>query len=193
MKKYYLFLLCSAIFLGCGKIKLKNELKDFVGLKITIPHNLQATVQGKDTLLSGFGDRDMKLVVFFDSVGCSSCQVKQMNQWQEIIDFSKATKQKFNIVFIFSPKIGKSFLHEVRNSLRASQFSYPVFIDTLSSFLSANPAIPDDKRFHTFLLDENNKVVLVGNPQGNEKLWQLYKGEIQNRIADKIPSTPAEE
>ena len=28
------------------------------------------------------------------------------------------------------------------------------------------------------MVDKDNKVVLVGNPLGNEKMWELYKKEI---------------
>jgi hypothetical protein len=37
---------------------------------------------------------------------------------------------------------------------------------------------------HTFLLDENNKVVLVGSPIRNEMLWELYKELIQSQIEE---------
>lgn len=35
--------------------------------------------------------------------------------------------------------------------------------------------------YHTFLLDRQNRVVLVGNPIGNERLWELYKKEIREQ------------
>ena len=37
-----------------------------------------------------------------------------------------------------------------------------------------------DERFHTFLLNKENKVVLAGNPVGNNKLKRLYLEAIKN-------------
>ncbi|MDR3093410.1 MAG: hypothetical protein LBU62_02055, partial [Bacteroidales bacterium] len=60
----------------------------------------------------------------------------------------------------------------------------PVYIDKESFFHKKNPNIPSDERMHTFLLDENNKVVLVGSPIRNEMLWELYKELIQSQIEE---------
>ena len=51
----------------------------------------------------------------------------------------------------------------------------PVFIDTLSFFRRHNPQIPKDRMFHTFLLDESDSVVLVGNPMQNNQIDNLLK------------------
>ena len=53
-----------------------------------------------------------------------------------------------------------------------------ILLDTKGEFLQNNPTIPKSQKYHTFMVDENNKVVLVGNPMGNEKMWELYKKEI---------------
>ena len=34
--------------------------------------------------------------------------------------------------------------------------------------------LPIERGFQTFLLDSANRVVLIGNPATNEKLWKLY-------------------
>ena len=39
-------------------------------------------------------------------------------------------------------------------------------------------------RFNTFLLDKENRVVLVGSPANNDKLWELYKQQIR-KLMDK--------
>lgn len=42
------------------------------------------------------------------------------------------------------------------------------------TFLKEN-SLPQTNLLHTFLLDQNNKLVLLGNPIDNEKLKSLYK------------------
>ena len=44
------------------------------------------------------------------------------------------------------------------------RFRYSVFYDLDGSFERLNPHLPKNERFHTFLLGENDKVLLVGNP-----------------------------
>lgn len=167
------------MFSACAKSKLKQELKDFVGQEITIPANLPLTLGGMDTVITGFSDVPAKLVVLYDSVGCSSCRISHMYEWEDITAFSKGTRNKFNVIFIFSPKQSRGAVHEVRASLRASQFNYPVYIDTVGAFISANQKLPADKRLHTFLLDKDNKVVVAGAPEMNIAMWELYKAEIK--------------
>jgi hypothetical protein len=85
-------------------------------------------------------------------------------------------------MFIFSPPMAK--IDEVFQALRHSVLDFPVFIDEKQAFLKANPHIPADNRFHTFLIDKNGKVVLVGDPVNNPQLWELYKTTITTLIAN---------
>ena len=39
---------------------------------------------------------------------------------------------------------------------------------------------PKNERFHTFLLNESNHVVLIGNPLGRENMWKLYLQQIDS-------------
>ena len=179
MEKIIIFLLISLV--SCQSGNVKRELVKFVGQEIVVPEGLQGTVNGRDSLVAGFLDADMKLVVFYDSVGCSSCRVSHMYEWQDVITYSEHMGARFKTIFIFAPK--ESAYNELRISLRGSQMDYPMFIDRAGEFLKRNPAIPADSRFHTFLLDKNNKVVMVGNPANNDQLWNLYKDQIRELSA----------
>jgi len=99
-----------------------------------------------------------------------------MFQYMEVIDYRKEVGEAFTPVFVFSPPRAK--VDEVLRTIEATQFDYPAFIDEKQAFATDNPHIPDDRRFHTFLLDKNGKVVLVGDPVNNPGLWELYKTTI---------------
>ena len=45
---------------------------------------------------------------------------------------------------------------------------------SLNDFLNLNPVLKESK-YNIFLLSSENKILLVGNPVENEKLWYLYK------------------
>lgn len=178
MKKT-LLLIASVLPLlySCQNRALKNDVKNLLSSTITLPQNLPATIDGKDTLLNGFMDTDFKLVVWYDSIGCSSCQISKMFEWEEITAYAQAMREKFNVIFLFTPK--KIDQQSLRIALRAHDFKYPVFIDGESVFVRKNPHLSTNKSLHTFLLDKNNQVILVGNPLNNPTLWKLYKEQMQ--------------
>ncbi len=74
------------------------------------------------------------------------------------------------------------------------RFDYPVFLDTAGVFERSNPGLPANPVFHTFLLDRENRVVLVGSPIGNAKMWDLYKSTIARLVANggTLPAAAAE-
>ena len=154
VKRILVILLSCFAVVSCKTARIKKELKEFTGQQIVLPDSLRSTVNGRDTTLTGF---------------------------MEVIATSIGLKHKFNAIFIFSPKRGTEF--QLITSLKAAQLDYPVFLDSGGLFLKRNPRIPSGEMYHTFLLDRQNRVVLVGNPIGNERLWELYKKEIKNIIS----------
>ena len=54
------------------------------------------------------------------------------------------------------------------------RFRYSVFYDLDGSFERLNPHLTKNERFHTFLLGENDEVLLVGNPALNIGLKKIY-------------------
>ena len=61
-------------------------------------------------------------------------------------------------------------------------YEWPFFIDENGAFLKNNTVIPQDSRFHVFLLNSENKIILVGNPLNNETIWDMYKELIEINI-----------
>lgn len=187
MMKFYriviLLFVAACSVCSCDRMRLKHNLERFSGSEIVFPPGLQMLLGGRDTVIDGFADARTRMVVYFDSLGCSSCRVTHMPEWNEVVDYARQSEGRFGVLFVFSPKQGRRFRHEVRTSLRSSHFDYPVFLDTAGAFPRSNPSIPSDKRFHTFLLDGENRVVMAGSPENNERLWQLYKEEIEKITA----------
>lgn len=66
--------------------------------------------------------------------------------------------------------------------LKRDRFDYPVFIDENNQINSLNH-FPDKPELQCFLLDKDNKVLLIGNPVLNPKVWELYKQTIASRLA----------
>jgi len=103
-----------------------------------------------------------------------------MNEWEEMATYADSLSQWFSIIYLFTPQ--KEDVNRLNILLKSDKFDYPVFIDFNGSFVKQNPKIPKNRQLHSFLLDKNNKVVLIGSPLYNPMLWELYKRTIYKMI-----------
>ena len=87
-------------------------------------------------------------------------------------------------LFFFQPKDNQ----ELRRILKIDNFSLPVCIDTKDRFNKLNH-FPSDMMFQTFLLDKDNKVVVIGNPIHNLKVRDLYLQKIAGITINKLSET----
>ena len=72
----------------------------------------------------------------------------------------------------------------LKDVVYGNRFHYPLFIDVEDKFNSLNK-LPAESRFRTFLLDENNRIILIGNPVQNPKIRDLYIRTICERLGIK--------
>ena len=158
------------------KNRLAKELRIFKEQEIVLPDNLLAkhfNEQEPDTTLL---NRPLKMVVYLNQNGCESCKLNALLPVYLFILENKPFT-KFGTVIILHPTHTESTDH----LLKEMHFRHTVFYDTDGSFERLNPFLPKNERFHTFLLDEDNKVVLIGNPARNTKLKDLYITELKKR------------
>ena len=62
--------------------------------------------------------------------------------------------------------------------------SYPIYIDRSNSIRRNNPFLKYHHRYQGFLLDKNDKIVLVGNPIGSDAMWSLFRKTLDNMLAN---------
>lgn len=78
---------------------------------------------------------------------------------------------------------------EIRYLLKKDNFDKPICMDQ-SDRLNELNHFPADGRFQTFLLDKDNKVVVIGNPIHNPNIRELYLKEITGKQpASQIQTT----
>jgi hypothetical protein len=87
-----------------------------------------------------------------------------------------------DFLFFFQPKDEK----ELKYLFRRDRFRHPVFLDR-ENRLDALNRFPPKPEHRCFLLDGENRVVLIGNPALNPKVWELYRRQIGGE------ATPAQE
>ena len=176
MTKNIVFLLLVTVTLfACNKKGKRNTeaekiVAEWVGKTIQFPADIPLSVYGKDTLLPGFHSTPYKILFFVDSTGCLGCKLG-LSEWQKlIVETDSALAGKLSFVFYFQPKNRNDL---VSKFLRDG-FNYPVLIDQTSNLNQQNH-FPDKPEYRCFLLDDENKVISVGNPTTNPKVWDLYK------------------
>lgn len=95
-----------------------------------------------------------------------------MYHWFDLLDEIKERYgEDMTVYFIFSPK--KTQMYDFNNTLQTLYLEYPVFIDTANVILRHNTHIPSNKSCHTFLIDQDGWVKLVGSPLHNLKMKEL--------------------
>ena len=183
-KLLYLLFFCITLF-SCNKKDERNaEAKkiviEWVGKTIQIPTELQLSIYGKDTLLPGFHSTPYKILFFADSTGCTGCKLGLLD-WQKLIAETDTTlADKLSFIFCFQPKERNDLI----SKFISSGFNYPVLIDERNIVNQLNH-FPDKTEYQCFLLNGKDKVISVGNPARNPKVWNLYKQIITGKLNEK--------
>lgn len=177
MKPLDLIILLLTIFLSTCQDKQKEIItllvKEWQGKQILFPENMVFTRFASDTTNFVIPTSDYKVLVFVDSIGCTSCKL-QLSRWKEFIRYTDSISQK-NIPFLFFFQFDDQW--EIHSLLIRENFDKPICLDRSDSLNQLNH-FPKDIRFQVFLLDKNNKVVVIGNPVHNPNVKELYLEEI---------------
>lgn len=180
MKPLDLIILLLTIFLSACQDKQKEIItllvKEWQGKQILFPENMVFTRFASDTTNFVIPTSDYKVLVFVDSIGCTSCKL-QLSRWKEFIRYTDSISQK-NIPFLFFFEFDDQW--EIHSLLIRENFDKPICLDRSDSLNQLNH-FPKDIRFQVFLLDKNNKVVVIGNPVHNPNVKELYLEEISRK------------
>ena len=180
MKPLDLIILLLTIFLSACQDKQKEIItllvKEWQGKQILFPENMVFTRFASDTTNFVIPTSDYKVLVFVDSIGCTSCKL-QLSRWKEFIRYTDSISQK-NIPFLFFFQFDDQW--EIHSLLIRENFDKPICLDRSDSLNQLNH-YPKDIRFQVFLLDKNNKVVVIGNPVHNPNVKELYLEEISRK------------
>ncbi|MBE8722326.1 hypothetical protein [Sphingobacterium pedocola] len=176
---YSIVLMLWICAVGCQdskKATAEKLVREWMGKEILFPDGLPCSYMGTDTICPEYADVPYKVLVYTDSVGCTSCKLN-LNLWKhymEEID-SLATDQ-VRFLFYFQPKSRKDLAHV----LKRERLSHPVIMDDQGALKRIN-SFPEGMEYQCFLLDQDNKVVSIGNPTLNPKIWEVYKQVITDR------------
>jgi len=189
--KYLLWLLFAALSIvlvtGCGNSgqkEVKESIMRMKSLPVTLcTDSMELCMMSTFDTIRDISRAVLKTVVFIDSSECSSCALKHINGWNSRIESTEQLGDAMQYVFIISPKSREKGI--LYRWIAASGLNHPVYIDTRHYFARENKHIPSGTAYHTFLLDSNDSVLLVGNPVSNIAVGQMYDDILKETFGDR--------
>ena len=136
-----------------------------------------------DSSLKNKFNAKIKLVVYTDTATCSSCALRKMHLWNGILTDLALYKGAIQCCFIFRP-LPKD-MGAFRLAIKQITASAPLYVDSLGILEKVNPQIPSNPDLHTFLLDENNNVLVVGNPVCNENIEEMFLQIVEEKLGKR--------
>lgn len=129
-----------------------------------------------DTMIYENGHNNKKrIVIHIDSKQCQQCMINSFNMINEYV----ASLNSENINAIMICVVSKPET-EIIKSIDEIQLQPNIIIlcDETNSYLKQNKLEHYNTNYHSFLLDEKNRIVIVGDPLHNYSIRALYNREL---------------
>lgn len=184
------FIIGCCLFYSCDsqKKEVQNKVEEMQSTAIKIPYERMACwTNDSVSAISIWDIAKLKLVHYVDSAMCSSCFLQKAATDEFLHRMKALPSSEFCNVFIISP--GNKTKKKLETDFREKRIPQTIFVDTANVFMELNPNIPGETMYHTFLLDENNKVILVGNPMSNQQVEDMMLSVVEEKLGKKINST----
>lgn len=174
MRWIWLFCLGELLLLSCHtrKSEYYKEVKVWMDREIMIPQ-MSMKYKGQDTVCIGWEHKKYKILRYVDSLGCTPCKL-QLSEWGEYLKSLDSLPEEVFFIFV----LGMKDFEEFEYVQRIDHFEYPVFYDDQLAWNALNH-FPEKAGLQVFLLDENNRVVAIGDPVRNNAVRKLYRDIIQ--------------
>lgn len=152
------------------------EVKYWLGKKVYVP-KLSDMRSLKRKPISSPLEKKAKIMTIINA-SCGTC-IEELKKWNDFIKITDTSLVGY-VFLLYSNDDLMTFENTNENYL---QFLYPYFIDKENKVIEKNGFNIEQKNYSTFLLNEENEIVLVGNPIYNKSISDLYLKEI-SRISN---------
>ncbi len=181
--KYNFCIMCvlALLMAGCSDSHLKEDIAQLQSAPIAIDiKDCIAKFKGSDSTFSYPGRKS--LIVYVDSLSCSTCFMSRLIDYYEINDSLQALGAE--LIVILNPKPYQK--NEIEHRIKYERYPFWCVLDTTFSFQKNNPHIPDNPMLHSFLIDEYGKVLVVGDPTRNSKIQEMVFDIIKESGTDPV-------
>jgi peroxiredoxin len=148
------FLLLYLLLIFCYGCKQEDrnvsELKQFLGSEVYVPENI----------LTNFSrDNKYHLIMYIDTNECMPCHLEKI----KLFKYYKNDFEKYQteIILIAEENDKKS---QLLSLLRDMKIDYPLLFSPDHQFLERNRTIRSNSFCRTFVIDNDKKVIWIGNP-----------------------------
>ena len=174
MKSKVLLLSFIMLFLCSCKntSRIKNEIETLMGRRIEFLDGYH--VLSANETLDFCDNGKIKVVSYIEDVKCTECTIKMLNKWIECVNSMSSDVEYVIVLADVDTDIFDKQIKCLKK--KCSVISY----DTDAFKMHNNLNVLARNR--TFLLNDKNEIVLVGEPFGNEKMKLLYSEAIRKYI-----------
>ena len=167
MKRAVALIAIAALTLACShnprNRTIRADVEKLFGSAVSLPHDI-------DTV------RTLKIVSYIDRTTCMTCFVDKAQKWRELCKEECFDANHVAVCFIVCPEF---YAEEQSAQFEFINNAFRMIRDDEDAFKNSHPFV-NDAKLCTFLLDENNKIVLVGSPIEHESLYDLYAKTIRH-------------
>ena len=164
-------IVCASTILGCRHRANDGIMALFRKTKVLIPREKMVHVVCSQYAFDCDHEACVTIVNVIDQYGCSGCRMSELARAEVLYEqmFESGSVRSMYIISAASERI-----EDVTSLLKKYHLRNTIYLDTCNAFLKANPHIPDNTLFHTFVLNDCDSVVMVGDPFKNEKMEALF-------------------
>lgn len=174
-----LILLFSFIaFSSCNNNKqISQQINRLYGKKVIVPEENIVLLHNPMHIESPKCDGGtLKLVQLIDSTNCTKCYLRTLSRWNLYLNY----EDNCQVRFFFYVEPNETTVKDIKEHFLNSGLQHDIYVDTCGEFRRLNPFLPKEQIYHTILLDENDKIIFVGNPILNQNIEILFRKIISN-------------
>lgn len=166
-----LFVASFMLLISCKgeKEKVRNHIEEMKATPIALCLD---QMECRRNPIEGKNNSTYRMVVYVDSAECSTCALSKLRFWNPLIQEARDKKIDIDYIFILAPR--PESMDDINMELGITDLQSSIYLDTAYVFKKHNPAIPNVAKYHSFLLNNKDRVVFVGNPLDNEKVKNVY-------------------
>lgn len=136
---------------------------------MNIPDSNYIVYNGKTVDTCSLVKSELMIVSYINRSEATSCML-HLHDWEKFISYiDSLTNKQVKCALIANPENKYEFI----DILEKYGFKHPIYIDEKDVFNKANH-FPSKMSFHTFLVDNKNKVIFIGNPINSSGVRESY-------------------
>ena len=178
-----------ALYILCSILNSNDEIKDMqesgvqmqvINETVRFPDDSLLRINElKDISMDSLNKR-LRFICFVDSTSCSVCTISGARVWDGIVAMTR--RHGIDVMPVFVLHVPASKNEKIIAAVESSRFKYEVYLDTIGVFQQSNLWINTDETY-VVLIDEDNRILFVGDPTRNEIIQKEYFSYISNKYS----------